>query len=317
MCFFKKNIDEFNNKYKLIIIMKNIFLKNMFTSAGVAALGTSVLMADTPLTASLTGDSVSGSTIYIVDPTSASNPQEIMFSSDPSQLVNALGGDIDFAGGNVELYAASDGASLSNFATADHVELALTFGNGNQVTLSSLNGQDWFNSVTTGYDTSWGADNLANQWFNDFVDELETFTSLAAFTGDRENLFETFRDSGGFQQQSDPNISYVETSGNTVTVGLGGFIDIKPRVTTLIAGAANLPEALVSGAIPDGLQSSEVVLINGVANYGFNAVSSGVFLDDGVDSYSATYELTHTVPEPSSAMLILIGAGAVTLRRRR
>ena len=289
----------------------------MLTSASFVSLSTGFIMADTPLSANLTGDSVSGSTIYIVDTNSTTNPQEIMFSSDSSQLINALGGDINFAGGNVELYAASDGASLTDFANADHVELALTFGNGNQVTVSSLNGQDWFNSASTGYDTSWGANNLANQWFNDFVDELDTFATLAPFTGDRESLFDTFRDSGGFQQQSDPNISYVEASGNTVTVGLGGFIDIKPRVTSLIAGAANLPEALVSGAIPDGLQSSEVVLINGVANYGFEAVSSGVFLDDGVDSYSGTYELTQTVPEPSSAMLVLVGAGAVAVRRRR
>lgn len=130
-------------------------------------------------------------------------------------------------------------------------------------------------------------------------------------------MFDTFRDNGGFQQQSDPNISYVEVSGNELKVGLGGFIDIKPRVTALVANATGILEAFVSGLIPNGIQSSEVVLIDGVASYSFDAVESGVVLDDGVDSYTATYEVATNVPEPSSAMLILVGAGAVALRRRR
>ncbi|MGJ8655069.1 MAG: NF038130 family PEP-CTERM protein [Akkermansiaceae bacterium] len=297
--------------------MKSAPLNKIIVSAGLLAFSTSISQADISLAANLTGDSVSGSTIYILDTMSSSNPQEIMFTSDPTELINALGGDINFAGGNVELYAASDGASITNFKTADHVELTLDFGMGNQVTLSSLNGQDWFNSSTTGYDTTWGADNLANQWFNDFVDELDTFPSLAPFTADRGDLFETFRDSGGFQQQSDPNISYVEVSGNEVRVGLGGFIDIKPRVAALVAQASGLNESVVLQAMPDGIQSSEVVLIDGIASYSFEAVNSGVFLDDGVDSYSATYVVTAPVPEPTSSMLLLLGAGSVALRRKR
>ncbi len=286
-------------------------------TAGLVALTSSLSMADTPTVANLSGDAVSGSTIYIVDPASVTTPKELLVTSDTSQLINALGGDINFAGGNVELYAASDGASLADFANAQHVELALNFGNGQQVTLSSLNGQDWFNTASNSYNTTFGADNLANQWFNDYVDELNTFPTLAPYTADRESLFNSFRDNGGFQQQSDPNISYVEADGSEVRVGLGGFIDIKPRVTSLIANSTGLPEALVNGLIPDGIQSSEVVLIDGVASYGFNAVSSGVVLDDGVDSYNATYEVSQPVPEPSSAMLVLLGAGAITLRRKR
>lgn len=166
--------------------MKNILLNNVLSTVGLVALGSSSLMADTPLTTNISGDSVSGSSIYIVDSSSVSNPQEIQFTSDSTQIINALGGDINFAGGNVELYAASDSASFSDFANAEHVELALNFGNGNQVTLSSLNGQDWFNAGSAGYDTSWGAENLANQWFNDFVDELDTFSSLTPYTNDRE-----------------------------------------------------------------------------------------------------------------------------------
>ena len=299
--------------------MRNTSLNKMLTSATLVALSSSFLMADTPTNAIITDNGGLGSTIYVVDPSSTSSPQEIIVTSDSTQLINALGGDINFAGGNVELYASSDGTSLTNFATADHVELALTFANGNQVTVSSLNGQDWFNTSGSGYDTSWGASNLANVWFNDFVDELESFPSLAAMiaTTDRETLFDEFRDGGGFQQQSDPNISYVECSGDTITVGLGGFIDIKPRVAGLVAGVTGIPLNFVTGLIPDGIQSSEVVLIDGVASYSFEAVESGVVLDDGVDSYKATYEVTHTVPEPSSAMLVLLGGFAATLRRRR
>ena len=62
---------------------------------------------------------------------------------------------------------------------------------------------------------------------------------------------------------------------------------------------------------------SEVVLIDGVATYGFDATDSGVRLDDGVDSYNGNYEVSASVPEPSSSLLAGLGAFAFMLRRKR
>ena len=300
--------------------MKHTSLKNVLSSLCLITLSANFLSAATIANASVTGDTVSGATYYQVDPGSVSNPLALQVITNPTEpeLVALLGGNASLAGGNVELYATSDSASLASFQNAERVLLNLGYTDGRQATLSSLNGQDWFNSVTTGYDLTYGADNLANRWFNDYVDNLNTFPTLLPFTGDRTSLFNSFRDGGGFQQQSDPNISYSEFSGDTITVGLGGFMDIKPRVAALVASVSGLPLATVIGSIPDGIQSSEVVLIDGVPNYGFNAVPSGVVLNDGFNSYTATYEITtQVVPEPSSILLILFGASTLILRRNR
>lgn len=274
----------------------------------VTLVGSSVVShATTPDSATLSNFSNSGYIIYT--DTGVGTPSELAQTTDLSQTVNALSGDASFAGGNIELYTQSDGASAVDFANADKVSLTVDFGAGNTVVLESLNGQDWFNDGLS-YNTSYGANNLANQWFGDLVDELGNVSA-----SQEVELFNTFRDAGGFQQLSDPNVSYVEQNGAEVTVGLGGFIDVRPRFLQL-AVASGIDPVTANSSVPNGLQVSEVVIIDGVASYGFEATDSGVRFDDGVDSYSANYEVSN-VPEPSSSLLSIIGLSALTLRRKR
>jgi len=263
--------------------------------------------ATTPNSATLSNYTNSGYLIY--RDTGAGNPSELAQTFDLGEAVNALSGDATYAGGNIELYTASDGASMANFANADRVSLTVDFGAGNQVNLSSLNGQDWFNDGLS-YNTSYGANNLANQWFGDLVGELSNVSA-----SQEVQLFNTFVGAGGFQQLSDPNVSYVEKNGNEVKVGLGGFIDVKQRFLQL-AVASGIDPVTANTTVPDGLQVSEVVIIDGVASYGFSATDSGVRYDDGVDSYNANYEVSN-VPEPSSTILSITGLLALSLRRKR
>ncbi len=290
--------------------MKNFspYKINKFAALVVAIVGSTIVgNATTPNSATLSNFSNSGYLIY--KDTGVGNPSELMQTSDLSETVNALSGDAIYAGGNIELYTQSDGASMTDFANADIVSLTVDFGVGNQVVLSSLNGQNWFNDGLS-YNTSYGANNLANQWFGDLVGELNNIS-----TSDEVQLFNTFRDAGGFQQLSDPNISYVEKDGAAVKVGLGGFIDVKDRFVQL-AIASGIDPVTANSSVPNGLQVSEVVVIDGVVSYGFEATDSGVRFNDGVDSYNANYEVSN-VPEPSSTLLSLVGVIALTIRRKR
>lgn len=55
--------------------------------------------------------------------------------------------------------------------------------------------------------------------------------------------------------------------------------------------------------------------MNGQEAYCFEAVDSGVLLDDGVDSYGATSVVG--VPEPSSSLLLLLAGATALVRRKR
>lgn len=278
-----------------------------FISLGAAL--TSYVCADTPDSAILTDYNSSGYYLYL-----ETTPNTLTGSVDLAELVPALAGDASHAGGNVELYSQSENPTQANFtefgafANAQHVNLTMTFG-GNQLVISSLNGNDWFKTGAGVYDLTYGADNLANQWFGDFVAELNGFPD-----NQKENLFDTYRDSGGFQQISDPNISFVEVNGTNYNVALGGFLDVKDKIVTLASAATGLTEAQVAPLIPDGLQVSEAVLIDGEAYYSFNAVASDVvYTPDG--SYDGTYIIS--TPEPSSTALLGMGMLGFLIRRKR
>lgn len=260
-------------------------------------------------------------TTYLAD-----SNNNLFVTTNPSDLQAALVGNATNAGGNVELFASSDlaindsPAQGGNFANASRTILSADFGSNGIVSFSSLNGQDWFNDSSGSYDLAFGANNLANQWFADFVTELMTQPTLVSFiSGNEQALFESFRDNGGFAQLSDANISYVEETNGTVTAGLGGFIDSSPRIVGLVSDATGLNSSLLSSLIPAGLQFSEVVLIDGEANYAFSATDSGVILQDGLDSYSGNFEITlsTSVPEPSSALLLGLSSSLWMVRRKR
>lgn len=238
-------------------------------------------------------------------------------------LLTILQGSASAAGGNIELFASSESGAFvsplagSPFALVAPTVLTATFDNAQVVNVRSLNGNDWFTvAAGGGYDTSYGADNLANQWFGDFLGAMVSQGSAfvpGLIGGNEQNLYNSFLANGGFAQLSDPNISYIELGPSTVTVGLGGFLDAIPQIAHLIGSTEQDLRLL----FPDGLQISELAVVDDVVVYSFSAVDSGVFLDDGVASYSATYAQTATaVPEPGIIGLIVL-TPLMLLRRRR
>lgn len=234
--------------------------------------------------------------------------------------VDALQGTASAAGGNIELFASSDQPAYDDpsasgaFANADPTVLTAGFSDASTVIVSGLDGQDWFVDSANNYNTSYGADNFANQWFGDFLTAMSDQSSGAAnsfINGNEGTLFDTFKTNGGFAQMSDPNVSYIETSDAIVSVGLGGFNDVTERVAILL----QVQPVQLAALFQNGLQISEVAKVNGQEAYGFVAVDSGVFLDDGIDSYSATYLVS--VPEPSSSLLLLLAGATGLVRRKR
>lgn len=250
-----------------------------------------------------------------------------MKTDNAANLHDVLSGHAGAPGGNVELFPTSewpvhaDASMTGAFATAMPTTLTGTAG-ASSFAFRSLNGNDWF-GTGSGYDTSFGAATLATQWFNSFVDSVAGLMTnpfvAAGFSAARADLFETWRDSGGFASLSDANIGYVygsETGDGTVHFGLEGFLDASPRFRELLTEAGH---GGFAAFVPDGIQYSEAVILNDEVYYSFNnATPSGVQLDDEpFNSYTANFDFTSTVPEPSAVLCLLIGAGATALRRRR
>ncbi|MDY7016071.1 MAG: NF038130 family PEP-CTERM protein, partial [Cyanobacteriota bacterium] len=122
----------------------------------------------------------------------------------------------------------------------------------------------------------------------------------------------------GFQRSSDPNVSYITTSGSNLLIGLAGHYDAKAFYASTLGPLA--------GLIADGFQVSEVVKVNygGVEEllYSFNATQSGSINAAGTfadgRSHTGNYEvsLTASVPEPS-IVLGLMGLGGFFVARRK
>jgi hypothetical protein len=236
-------------------------------------------------------------------------------------VIAALQGTAANAGGNVELFATGDldpnyinPANGQPFSTVPLVSLTGTANNA-AFTLTSLNGTTWFTTTGGTYDTAFGANNLANVWFNQVLDAVAAKMTNATFIGllnaNRSTIYTSFRDQGGFTESSDPNISHLYEDGGQFSIGLAGFLDQSPRLRTLFPTFAAL--------IPNGVQFSEVVMVNGVPRYSFSAVPSGVVLDDQFGSFNGTYVITAPapqIPEPGAAVLGVL-ASAACLRRRR
>ena len=222
-------------------------------------------------------------------------------------------------GGNVELFVLSDTATYtesyaagSAFATANSIHLTGTAG-GLAFDFRSLNGQDWFFDGSS-YNTTYGANNLATRWFNDFSAYLATAGSpLGAIFSGNATVFNALAGSGMFQTLSDPNIDYVYALNNQLFFGLGDFLNETPRLKDLMTAAGY---GSFTGLLPDGLQYSEVVILNGEVYYSFgSAVPSGVLLSDG--SYDATTPFATPVPEPGSILLVALGLSIRLMKRQR
>ena len=234
--------------------------------------------------------------------------------------------------GNIELFAESETgtySSLSAFLNAPVSSLKGTLF-GQEITLSSLTGKDWFGSLEN---TTYGAATLATEWFNAALTN-NGFASLVGTTI-AGNGFNAFLNNGGFQRFSDPNLSYVtqETPTSGVLIGLAGHYD---ATDLLLSGLSPLQKALfLSVRSPDRqgqpIQASELVNVTYAGktgyHYSFNAAKSGLIEKSDQRSHDGNYEVdplpeaqsvppTQSVPEPS-ALLGLVGLGGLFLAKRK
>jgi hypothetical protein len=264
--------------------------------------------------------SVMGTDAWIYEETT---PGNLTLTNSGSQLNAVLGGYAAAPGGNVELFPqsetsayTSDSSASSAFANTVPVKLTGTAGS-TAFAFRSLNGNDWFGSAS-GYNNTYGADTLATAWFNGFVDSVASLIPnpvvAAGLNAARADLFADWRDSGAFASLSDPNIGYVYENAGQLNFGLEGFLDASPRFREFLAESGY---AAFAAFVPDGIQYSEVVMLNDEAYYSFlDGTASGVQLDDApFNSYTADFAFA-VVPEPSS-MALLGAAGVLTFFRRR
>jgi len=260
--------------------------------------------------------SVSGTDYWIYSETSPGT----LTTNNAGSVLTELAGNASSPGGNVELFYSSELNTFNDpnaggaFATVAQTTLDLTMPDGTTCQLSSLNGADWFTTTGGAYDTSYGADNLANQWFGDLLVASGQAAAINGFGYD-DDLYNAMLAENVFADMSDPNISYAYMENGNLELGLGGHFDAGIKIDPILNDLD--PTGALADMLPDPFQFSEIVLVDGEAHYGFAATDSGVFLDDGVNSYSGNYHLSIAkVPEPSSALLGLI-AGAMALVRRR
>lgn len=311
-----------------------------------------VLVAGSPLLANtisitanpITGPSGVAGTDYYVYKVVGSN----LTRDDAAPMSTILQGSAPVAGnanpqGNVELFANSETSTFAGttfggaFYSAPHVTISGTL-QGVPISISSLNGNDWFSKPGPVYDTTYAgaADNstLARKWFNDFFSfyNFDGVMSSAGVSGgtiatERANLFGQFLAGNGFQRVSDPNIAYVNQDDVTNVVSIGyegtqsyvktfilGYISASPNLTTPQKAAIG---ATVN-AMPIDLSEVALVTYNGGAatpTYGFTSSLVGLTTDDLTESYNSNFEMTFAgVPEPTS--LGLLGLGGMALLRR-
>ena len=250
-------------------------------------------------------------------------------NADATLLVSALTDGSSTApdpGGNIELFRSSESGfpSFANFLAYEGVtNLNVDFDDGTTTTFSSLTAQDLFGDSL---DTSFGADNLANTWFDMAFDANLTKNGITqtqlfdvlnnngfAFLASREAIYTAFREGGGFQRTVDPNIAYVTKDGDNLSYGLAGSTDLFLFVG-LVPG---LSETLTNEFGDLDLQVSELVKVNGQIDFFFNPVASNVAEADG--SFDATFPGgSSSVPEPTTGLLGLMAiAGLLGCSRRK
>lgn len=311
------------------------FLLGASVVAGVSALTNVPAFA-----ASITGASISGSDFEVWDVDATVNCFAPLClgskGTDTSNLIGILGGTAPEPGGNVELFKSSETFALPNFLSYGEVtSLDVKFDDNTSVTFSSLTAADLFGE---GLDTSYTADTVATNWFNDALDanlvdngldETVVFSLLSpSGYNNRAALYNAFLDNGGFQRTVDPNIAYVTKNGNEVGFGLAGHNNLlfyADKDPALKAALDNLPFELT-------LRASELVKVSYSDQekilYSFKGSPSNVASAD--NSFSFTYDDPFevnvppgdptdppaSVPEPSAVLGLMAVGGLLAAQRK-
>lgn len=279
------------------------------------AIGMGALAANPAQAGTLTGATIGGTAAgdYLVYGVSGSNT--VVVPNSPASVQAVLSGNAASPTGNVELRASSE---AGGFDFGRNTTLSGQIG-GKDITLSSLTFDDWFSTAPGVTNLFYGANNLANRWFNDFWAATGRPTNFPL----KPLIFSVFRNIGGFERTSDPNISYVNQDDTTglISIGLAGHFDLKAAYSQ-----PNSPFNFLAQFLPNGFQASEVVkyTYNGTTDflYSFSATNSGLTeKSDGI-SHSGNYEVTidgvppTKTPEPSVILGMLGVAGVVAGQRK-
>jgi hypothetical protein len=239
------------------------------------------------------------------------------------QLV--LDGNASSPTGNVELAASSEQVG---FDFTKNTTLSGAIG-GRSITLSSLTASDWATANYNGSGKTFGS-----YWFNKAL----TNNSLALTTSQEASLFGIFKNYGGFQRFTDPNISYVNQDSNgLISIGLAGHYNATPLLVKSVdaylvdSNVSATDKLLVSQLRPillaTTIQASEIVkyTYEGKTDYlySFHATNSGLTAkDDGV-SHTGNYEVTLQGSRPAPVPPVFVGIafagaiGAAKLKRRK
>ncbi|WP_193194406.1 NF038130 family PEP-CTERM protein [Nostoc sp. MG11] len=309
--------------------MKMTFEK--FVIGASIAIGVSALATVPAQAGTLTGATIGGTAAsdYLVYDSNATNT--FVIPNSQANVQKVLDGSSGNPTGNVELRASSEQVG---FDFSKNTTLIGQIG-GKSITLSSLTATDWF-STGSGLSTSYGAQNFANTWFNQFYNAagltanesaIKLALSLPSLTPSsfiRQQAFSAFFGIGGFQRSSDPNISYVNQNDTTgdIQIGLAGHYNLKDYYAPLLGTFGNF--------LKDGFQASEVVKVtyNDKTDflYSFSATASGLTNSAGLGadgkSHSGNYEVTikgmppTAVPEPSVILGLLGVAGVFATQRK-
>ncbi|MFB2970668.1 NF038130 family PEP-CTERM protein [Aerosakkonema sp. BLCC-F183] len=276
--------------------------------AGVSALATAPASAASLTNATIGGSAASDYLVYGV-----SGNQTVEIPNTPANIQAVLDGNAASPTGNVELRASTEKGTFTAIDFQKNTTLTGNIG-GKSLTLSSITASDWFGA---GLNTAYGANNLANKWFNEFI----TKAGYGLFVGSSvaSSYFNAFLGMGGFQASSDPNISYVNQNDDTglISIGLAGHYNLKA------AYASNPKYAGFAALLPSGFQASEVVkyTYEGKTDYlySFNATNSGLVNTDGF-SHNGNYEVSLQgvkVPEPSTMLGLMAVGGLLAASKRK
>lgn len=278
---------------------------------------------------SLTNVSISGTASYLTYDADQTNTFKV--DNTAANLAKVLGGTINKATGNVELFSNSETLSDSAFATYTGVSSLSGKIGGRDLTLSSLTIADWKSPV--------GSKTLGQSWF----DATLTANGLGDLVGTTSGttLFTAFSQNGGFQRFSDPNVSYVNQDSKTgvISIGLAGHMNATPLFLKsidafLASNASAQSKKLVTQLRPvlaaKTLQASELIKYsyNNQSGYlySFKGVSSKLVEKGDSVSHSATYEVAiqglvpppkKTVPEPSMLLGLASLGGFFASKRKQ